>query len=111
MYAEYIKKKFPDKKISLFLHNTFFEKNTFHNQKRKNFLLNNCDSIVFVSNFLKKQFFNNLTINDRNNSHVIYNSVSKLKKFNSKKENIIVFAGKLNKSKGTIYSLKSYQKY
>ncbi len=32
--------------------------------------------------------------------HVIYNSVSNIKKFNTNKQNIIVFAGKLNKSKG-----------
>ena len=100
LYAEYIKKNFPNVKISLFLHNTFFEKNSIRNKNRKNFLLNNCDSVIFVSNFLKKQFFNNLNFNDRNNAHIIYNSVSKAKNFNFNKEKIIVFAGKLNKSKG-----------
>ena len=100
LYAEYIKKNFPNVKISLFLHNTFFEKNSIRNKNRKNFLLNNCDSVIFVSNFLKKQFFNNLNFNDRNNAHIIYNSVSKAKTFNFNKEKIIVFAGKLNKSKG-----------
>ena len=100
LYAEYIKKKYPEKKISLFLHNTFYSKNSILNTNKKEYLLYNCDSIVFVSNFLKKQFFNNLNINDRNNVHVIYNSVSNIKKINTKKEKIIVFAGKLNKSKG-----------
>ena len=100
LYAEYIKKKFPNKKITLFLHNTFFKKNSFLNNKKKNYFLNNCDSIVFVSSFLKKQFFENLNIKDRNNAHIIYNSVSKINKFNSKKERSIIFAGKLNKSKG-----------
>ena len=41
-----------------------------------------------------------MTIKDRNNAHIIYNSVSKLNKFNSNKHRCIVFAGKLNKSKG-----------
>ncbi len=100
LYAEYIKKKFPNKRITLFLHNSFFNKNSIINNRRKNYLLNNCDSVVFVSNFLKKQFFKNLNIKDRNNAHIIYNSVSKLNKLNSKKEKSIVFAGKLNKSKG-----------
>ena len=59
LYAEYIKKKFPNKRITLFLHNTFFNNNSILNNKKKNYLLNNCDSIVFVSNFLKKQFFKN----------------------------------------------------
>ena len=100
LYAEYIKKEYPQKKISLFLHNTFYSKNTITNNNKKEYLLYNCDSIVFVSNFLRKQFFDNLNINDRNNVHVIYNSVSNIKKINTKKNNIIVFAGKLNKSKG-----------
>ena len=100
LYAEYVKKKFPNKKITLFLHNTFFKNNSILNNKKKNYLLNNCDSIVFVSNFLKKQFFRYLNIKDRNNAHIIYNSVSKIYKLNLKKEKIIVFAGKLNKSKG-----------
>ncbi len=100
LYAEYIKKNYPKIKISLFLHNTFYEKNSVINNKKKHYLLNNLDSVIFVSNFLKKQFFNNLNINDRNNSHIIYNSVSKAKIFNKKKQKIIVFAGKLNKSKG-----------
>ena len=110
LYAEYIKKKYPNIKISLFLHNTFFENNSTLNNRKKNYLLNNCDSIVFVSNFLKKQFFNNLSINDRNNTHIIYNSVSKARKFNLKKEKSIVFAGKLNKSKGFNIFIKAITK-
>ena len=41
-----------------------------------------------------------MNINYRNNVNVIYNSVSSIKRFNTKKKNIIIFAGKLNKSKG-----------
>ena len=100
LYAAYIKRKYPQKKISLFLHNEFYEKNSISNNNKKRYLLFNCDSLVFVSNFLKKQFFKNLNINYRNNVHVIYNSVSNIKRINTKKENIIIFAGKLNKSKG-----------
>ena len=35
--------------------------------------------------------------------HIIYNFVSKITKFNSKKERSIVFAGKLNKSGFNIF--------
>ena len=35
LYAEYIKKKFPNKRITLFLHNTFFNNNSILNNKKK----------------------------------------------------------------------------
>ena len=44
------------------------------------------------SNNKSKQFFKNLNINYRNNVNVIYNSVSSIKRFNTKKKNIIIFA-------------------
>ena len=99
-YAEYIIKRYPDKKISLILHNIFFSKNTTLNNNRKLNLLTSCSSLIFVSKFLKDSFFKNLDINDANNCHIIYNTISKPKKINSSKKKIIVFAGKLNKSKG-----------
>ena len=66
IYAEYIIKKYPDKKISLILHNVFFEKNNLIDKKHKLNLLKNCSSLIFVSKFLKDTFFNNLDINDAN---------------------------------------------
>tara|TARA_B110000211_G_scaffold137646_1_gene157440 strand:- start:3718 stop:5847 length:2130 start_codon:yes stop_codon:yes gene_type:complete len=99
-YAEYIIKKYPNKKISLILHNIFYSKNTLVNNIRKLHLLKSCTSLIFVSKFLKDIFFKNLDINDANNCHIIYNTISKQKKFNQHKKKLIVFAGKLNKSKG-----------
>ena len=99
-YAEYLIKRYPDKKISVVLHNIFFSKNTIANKSRKLNLLKSCSSIVFVSKFLKDSFFKNLDINDANNCHIIYNTISKPKKINFPKKKLIVFAGKLNKSKG-----------
>lgn len=99
-YAEYLLKNFPDKKIILFLHNEFLSKNNHSNNSKKVFLLKNCSSIIFVSKYLKDSFFQNLEIKDRNNAHIIYNTISKAKKFNFKKKKNIIFAGKLNKSKG-----------
>jgi len=99
-YAEYVIKNFPQKKVSLVLHNNFYLNDTDENNNRKLFLLQNCSSLIFVSYYLKKEFFKNLKINDSNNSYVIYNTISKQKKFNNTKEKLIVFAGKLNKSKG-----------
>jgi glycosyltransferase involved in cell wall biosynthesis len=99
-YAEYIIKRYPNKKISLVLHNIFFSKNTVINNNRKLNLLKSCSSIIFVSKFLKNCFFKSLDISDSNNCHIIYNTISKPKKINTTKKKLIVFAGKLNKSKG-----------
>ena len=35
LYAAYIKRKYPQKKISLFLHNEFYEKNSISNNNKK----------------------------------------------------------------------------
>ena len=99
-YAEYTIKRYSNKKISLVLHNIFFSKNTIINNNRKLNLLKSCSSIIFVSKFLKDSFFKNLDINDSNNCYIIYNTISKPKKINTTKKKLIVFAGKLNKSKG-----------
>ena len=106
-YAEYLLKKNPQIKLSLFLHNEFYKENNLINNQKKIFLLNKCQNIVFVSNFLKKSFFKNLEENDKNNTHVIYNIISKAKKFNSNKKKIIIFSGKLNRSKGFHIFLKA----
>ena len=65
----------------------------------KNKLLENCKKIIFVSKWVKKKFFENLDINHKNNTEIIYNFINPLKKF-PKKNNLIIFSGKLNKSKG-----------
>ena len=109
-YAEYLLKKNPQIKLSLFLHNEFYKENNLINNQKKIFLLNNCQNIVFVSNFLKKSFFKNLEENDKNNTHVIYNIISKAKKFNSNKKKIIIFSGKLNRSKGFHIFIKAILK-
>ena len=67
--------------------------------EKKKFLLENCNKIIFVSQYLKKRFFKDLNIKHKNNVEIIGNAINKLKKFPSKKK-IIIFSGKLNKSKG-----------
>jgi glycosyltransferase involved in cell wall biosynthesis len=62
-------------------------------------LLKNLDKIIFVSEWTKRQFFKNLPVIDSKKSLVIYPGSNLIKKIPKKKNNII-FAGKLNQSKG-----------
>ena len=86
-------------KIILYLHN---DPKTMKGSKSKNeklFLLENVDKIVFISDWVKKQFFSNLEFNDHNKTEVIYHSIDPIKKISKKKKQII-FVGKLNEAKG-----------
>lgn len=63
------------------------------------FIVENTDQIYFVSKWVKEKFFDGLPYNHRNNCEILYPSIQPLSKF-PKKDNIIVFSGKLNSSKG-----------
>jgi glycosyltransferase involved in cell wall biosynthesis len=122
-YLEIIKKKISLEKSIIEIHNRpqaakFFLDNNNNNNKiilyfhndpltlrgskyayQRIFLLKNLDKIIFVSDWTKRQFFKNLPINDSEKCTIIYPGSNFLKKIPKKKNNI-VFAGKLNKSKG-----------
>lgn len=98
-YAFYLIKKNPDIKINLVFHN---DPNTIRysdNIANKNFLLSNCNKIIFVSKWVKDKFFHNLEHEYNNNTEIIYNFINPIKKF-PKKNKTIIFSGKLNISKG-----------
>ncbi len=98
-YAYYLIKNNPELKINLIFHN---DPNTIrysNKEEHKKFLLENCNQIIFVSNWVKKRFFLNLNYKHKNNIQVIYNFINPIKKM-PKKEKIIIFSGKLNKNKG-----------
>ena len=67
--------------------------------KERLFIANNCDQIFFVSKWVMKNFFDGLPFDYKNNCEILYPAIRKLKNF-PKKENIIIFTGKLNSSKG-----------
>ena len=123
-YLENIKKKISKKKTIIEVHNrpqaaNFFINNNnnnnnkiilyFHNDPlslrgskyfyQRIFLLKNLDKLIFVSEWTKRQFFKDLSVKDSKKTLVIYPGSSFLKKMPKKKNNI-VFAGKLNESKG-----------
>jgi glycosyltransferase involved in cell wall biosynthesis len=123
-YLENIKKKISKKKSIIEIHNrpqaaNFFIDNNnnnnnkiilyFHNDPltlrgskyvyQRIYLLRNLDKLLFVSEWTKRQFFKNLPVIDSEKCLVIYPGSALIKKV-SKKNNNIVFAGKLNQSKG-----------
>ena len=98
-YAKFLILNNPNIKVNFIFHN---DPNTIRYSKNINdklFLLENCNKIIFVSNWLKQRFFFNLDVNYKNNIEVIYNFIKPIKKFPIKKK-LIIFSGKLNKSKG-----------
>tara|TARA_B110000444_G_C18842546_1_gene599817 strand:- start:53 stop:2170 length:2118 start_codon:yes stop_codon:yes gene_type:complete len=62
-------------------------------------LLDICKHIYFVSSWVEDKFFVGIEKNYYSNFKTIYPSIDKVKKF-PKKENLIVFSGKLNVAKG-----------
>jgi glycosyltransferase involved in cell wall biosynthesis len=65
---------------------------------RKN-ILNKCSNVIFVSKWVQKKFFEGLDSKKSKKCSVIYPAIKRLNKL-PKKDNIITFIGKLNKSKG-----------
>lgn len=98
-YALFLKQTIPNININLIFHNDPNKIRGSASPREKLLLLEKCSNIIFVSSYLKNIFFKNINTNHQNNTHVIFNSVEKQKKFPNKKK-VIVFSGKLNKSKG-----------
>ncbi|MDA7490765.1 glycosyltransferase [Candidatus Pelagibacter ubique] len=62
------------------------------------FILKNTKKIIFISEWVKLRFFENIDSKLSTNTEVIYHSVNKQPKI--KKEKLITYVGKLNHSKG-----------
>ncbi len=90
------------RKFVLYFHNDPLSLSGSENVDERIFLLNNCDKIVFNSNWTKDQFTSNLSKFYQNSPKliVIHQSTSQKKININKKQKIITFVGKLNSSKG-----------
>ena len=93
-----IKKKISTKLIFMF-HNNPQDMRSSKSIKDRIFIAENTDQIYFVSRWVKDKFFEGLPFNHRNNCEILYPAIKPLKKF-PKKDNLIIFSGKLNSSKG-----------
>ena len=98
-YASYIIENNPNIKINLVFHNDPNKLRDSNLSRHKEVFLKKCNKLIFVSKWVKKKFFENLNIKHKNNTSIIYNFIDSLKKLPRKKK-IIIFSGKLNKSKG-----------
>jgi hypothetical protein len=98
-----LKKKFPGIKFVIVFHN---DPNTLRGSRsvsEKINILEQCDKIIFVSSYVKKQFYYNLNVLLPVKGDVIYPSTNYYNhNFKKKliKQKIIVFIGKLNSCKG-----------
>ena len=101
-----LKKKFPGMKFVIIFHN---DPNTLRGSRsvsEKINILEHCDKIIFVSSYVKKQFYYNLNELLPAKGDVIHPSTNYYNhNFKKKliKQKIIVFIGKLNSSKGYNY--------
>ena len=110
-YFLYLKKKFPDKKFIFYFHNNPNSLSGSLSVTEKLYLLKNCNQIIFLSQWMKKEFFKNLKEKNRNNTKVVYPGINPIIKFPKKREKIIVFVGKLNKAKGYDLYLRAVSKF
>ena len=95
----FIKKQNSNYKLILVFHNNpLLIRGSKKIEERKN-ILNKCSNIIFVSKWVQKKFFEGLDSKKSKKCSVIYPAIKRLDKL-PKKENIITFIGKLNKSKG-----------
>ena len=93
-----IRKKVAAKLIFVY-HNNPQDLRSSSSVKERLFIAENTDQIYFVSKWVKNKFFEDLPYSHRNNSDILYPAIDPIKKF-PKKNNLIIFTGKLNSSKG-----------
>ena len=105
----FIKKK-NNSRIILYFHNNPKELRGSKTMKERLFLLNNCEKIIFVSEWCKRKFFEDLIFKDKINCHTIYPGCNPIRK-KQKKYNNIIFSGKLNKAKGYYIFLEAVSKF
>ena len=99
-YFKYLIKKKVEAKILFFFHNNPLEiKGSKLIEERLN-ILNKAHKVFFVSKWVQNKFFEKLNFKTKSNCEIAYPSIDKLKKFNTKKINQIIFTGKLNSLKG-----------
>jgi len=98
-YVRYLCGKKINIKYVLIFHNNPLNLGGSRTVSERMYLIENCDKIIFVSNWVKEKFFEALGILNHEKCIVIYPSVKPISKL-PKKDNIISFVGKLNRSKG-----------
>ena len=91
--------KFNKINFILIIHNDPLNLEGSSSVKQRIELLNICKYIYFVSHWVEEKFFEGIEKNYYSNFRTVYPSINKINKF-TKKENLIIFSGKLNAAKG-----------
>jgi glycosyltransferase involved in cell wall biosynthesis len=99
-YLNYLIKKKISSKLIFFFHNNPKDIRGSKSINERMFILENTSKIFFVSKWTMHKFFEGLPFKNKSNCEILYPSINKVKKFNKKKKNQIIFTGKLNSSKG-----------
>ena len=111
-YISFLKKYFPKTKITITFHNDPVSLRGSKTLTQREYLINNCHKIVFISRWIQQRFFLNFINSNYLNTEVIYHGVNKINKINVKmKKKEILFVGKLNKAKGYEIFVKAAEKF
>ncbi len=102
IYLQYLTSKLKNKTYILYFHNDPLTMSGSTSISERVFLLKNCFKIIFNSNWSKRRFQEGMKSDYINNEKlIVINQSAQKKKINlNKKQKIITFVGKLNKSKG-----------
>ncbi len=102
IYLNYLVNDLRKKNYILYFHNDPLSMNGSSSKEDRIFLLKNCYRIIFNSNWSKKRFLEGMSSDAINSEKliVIHQSAAKNKININKKQKIITFVGKLNRSKG-----------
>jgi glycosyltransferase involved in cell wall biosynthesis len=103
IYAHHLIKKKLKTKLWLFFHNNPLDTKGSKTKREREWLLMNCDKIIFVSDYVKNNFFKDIEVNN-SKCEVIYNCAPDLTPQVNLRENIVVFVGRIIPEKG-VYPL------
>ncbi len=92
------------KDVILYYHNDPLSMGGSQSINERLYLLNNCESIIVISEWIKKRLLKGLSVSEdlRRKIHVIPHSTNKINNLDliKRKKNYIIFVGKLNSQKG-----------
>ena len=100
-YLYYIKKYFPNTKISLIFHNDPLSLRGSIKKKERESIISNCHKVIFISKWIQQRFFTSIKNVNLSNTTIVPHGI--LKKENvdlTKKKKNILFVAKLNEAKG-----------
>ena len=85
-YVKILKKNFPESKIVLTYHNDPLNLRGSILPSEREFILKNCEKIIFISKWIKNRFFIKTASNIRNNYELIYHGILKKKNIDISKK-------------------------